>query len=232
MKVKQKKLLVSLVCLLSLIFLAGSASANLVVNGGFESGNIGFSSAYTYVGVAISTSPDAGGSSLWNEGTYAVGDNPYDYHYYWGPGFGPHTGDNMMIVNGVTSSGEKVWYETGLMPVTPSTTYYFSVWIASIYPTSPAQLKFSIMDTQVGLPILGGTVGVWKQFYVTWDSGTNTFVDLAAINLNLAASGNDFALDDIVFDTNRVPLPPTALLLGTGLLGLVGLGWRRSRKES
>jgi hypothetical protein len=228
MKPRQNKLLVSLVCLLSLIFLAGSASANLVDNGGFESGNTGFSSAYTYVGVAINTSADAGGSSLWNEKTYAIGDNPYDYHALWGPGFGPHNGDKMMIVNGATSSGEKVWYETGLMPVTQNATYYFSVWIASIYPDNPAELSFSIMGTQIGSPILGGAVGAWKQFYVTWNSGTNTFVDLAAINLNLVASGNDFCLDDIVFDTNPVPLPPSALLLGTGLLGLVG--WRRLRK--
>ena len=28
-----------------------------------------------------------------------------------------------------------------------------------------------------------------------------------------------------------VPIPPSALLLGTGILGLVGLGWRR-RKTS
>jgi hypothetical protein len=33
------------------------------------------------------------------------------------------------------------------------------------------------------------------------------------------------------FTVGVVPLPPTALLLGTGLLGLVGLGWRRARKE-
>lgn len=29
---------------------------------------------------------------------------------------------------------------------------------------------------------------------------------------------------------NQVPIPPTALLLGSGLLGLVGLGWRRRKQ--
>ena len=31
---------------------------------------------------------------------------------------------------------------------------------------------------------------------------------------------------------SAVPLPPSVLLMGTGILGLVGLGWRRSRKET
>jgi hypothetical protein len=36
----------------------------------------------------------------------------------------------------------------------------------------------------------------------------------------------------VLLSTNpggAVPLPPSALLLGSGLLGLVGLGWRRGR---
>ena len=36
---------------------------------------------------------------------------------------------------------------------------------------------------------------------------------------------------DYIIKSPAVPIPPTALLLGSGLLGLVGLGWRRSRKE-
>jgi hypothetical protein len=34
------------------------------------------------------------------------------------------------------------------------------------------------------------------------------------------------------FGVVPVPLPPSALLLGTGLLGLLGLGWRRRRQSS
>jgi hypothetical protein len=30
----------------------------------------------------------------------------------------------------------------------------------------------------------------------------------------------------------QIPVPPSLILLGSGLLGLAGLGWRRSRKES
>ncbi|MFA5112092.1 MAG: hypothetical protein WC443_11840 [Desulfobaccales bacterium] len=34
----------------------------------------------------------------------------------------------------------------------------------------------------------------------------------------------DFGVDNLTF---QVPLPPSVLLLGSGLLGLVGLGWRK-----
>jgi hypothetical protein len=224
-KVNQKKLLMFLVCGLSLICLVGSASANLVVNGGFEDGNTGFTSTYLYVSVP-------GSSALYDPATYTVsaaGETPNSYHSSWAS-FGPYEGDRMMIVNGATSTGEKVWAEAGLGPVTPNITYYFSFWIASVYSVAPAKLSFSINNVNVGSPITASaTVGDWQQFYVTWNSGTNTSVDLAEINLNIAFTGNDFALDKIVFDDIPVPLPPSAMLLGSGLLGLVGLGWRRRK---
>jgi hypothetical protein len=36
-------------------------------------------------------------------------------------------------------------------------------------------------------------------------------------------------MDNVVINESAVPIPPTAFLLGTGLLGLVGLGWRRRK---
>ncbi len=43
------------------------------------------------------------------------------------------------------------------------------------------------------------------------------------------AAGNLSALDAGI---SAVPIPPTALLMGTGILGLVGLGWRRKGKAT
>jgi hypothetical protein len=44
----------------------------------------------------------------------------------------------------------------------------------------------------------------------------------------VGGSGGSFFMDDFK-DVAGVPLPPSALLLGSGLLGLVGLGWRRRK---
>ncbi len=61
---------------------------------------------------------------------------------------------------------------------------------------------------------------------------TNGYVDVTGIlfthdQLNTLAS-EGFSVQVLVFsDAGAVPLPPSALLLGAGLLGLVGLGWRK-----
>ena len=63
-----------------------------------------------------------------------------------------------------------------------------------------------------------------------------TGVDLHHISsLKLYYEGdraNDMTLDSISTDASAVPLPPSVLLLGTGILGLVGLGWRRRKTEA
>jgi hypothetical protein len=65
---------------------------------------------------------------------------------------------------------------------------------------------------------------------VTWSFGED-FKVFEGISLTQLAFSSDsgFTMDNFV--DALIPLPPSALLLGTGLLGLVGLGWRR-RKTS
>lgn len=108
-------LLVLVMTMLSLAVMpAGAVGTNLVTNGDFESGNVGFSTDYTYVAAT-------GWSTLQPPFVYAIGTNPYDYHSAWGPGFGDHTSGSgkMMIVNGTTSTDipqKLVWGQEVTLP--------------------------------------------------------------------------------------------------------------------
>ena len=186
-------------CVAGFALAVSQASANLVVNGDFEAGNTGFTSGYTYSGTATTT-------DMWPEGTYNVDTNPKLHHYLW-TSMGDHTTGtgNMLIVNAATTGGVNVWTGSFVPPLAAGTTYKFSAWAANVYPDSPAQLEFSVGATSLGSITPTGN-GVWQQFSATFvaGAGSPSFLDL-----NIAASGNDFAVDDI--SVTAVPEPTTAL---------------------
>jgi hypothetical protein len=202
--------------------LATSAqAANLVVNGDFEAGDTGFSSDYV---LHIPTV---------NQAEYSITTSPFLVHGGFA-NYGDHTSGsgNMMVVNGSNATTDRVWYEDGLS-VLSGTTYYFSTWISSAHPASPAQLAFSINGVQIGATFMASaTTGLWQQFYATWNSGAATTADVALVNQNTAFGGNDFALDDIVLDTLRpdaaIPEPRTWALMILGF-GATGAMIRRRR---
>src|SRR3546814_5174253 len=88
-------------------------------------------------------------------------------------------------------SSDLVWFESGIA-VEANTTYFFSTWIASTYPVSPAQLHFSINGASIGPTfVASSTPGEWQQFFASWNSGANTTADIALVNPNPAFSGTD-----------------------------------------
>lgn len=176
---------------------------NLVVNGDFSQGSLGFSSGYT----VCNTSPcllTAG--AFQGAGYYAVGNNPQFYHpSFWGCGHTTGT-DNFMIVNGNGVANVSVWCES--ITVTPNTDYVFSTWLSTMNnvgnPPNPALLQFTINGVSLGAPFGGPAFPpqcTWLQFCVVWNSGTNTSANICITNQNTTLGGNDFGLDDISFKT-------------------------------
>jgi hypothetical protein len=88
------------------------------------------------------------------------------------------------------------------------------MWVASLF-ANPAVLQVSVNDIAlVGSPFTAPTpTAVWTKFVASWQSGTSTTAVLSIVDQNLAAQGNDFALDDISLkpSTGIVFLPPSVV---------------------
>jgi gliding motility-associated-like protein len=158
---------------------------NIIMNGDFNNGNIGFSSDYIFANPNIT------------EGQYFVGQNPQAWNASLSSCKDHTTGSgNMLLVNGAPTPN--VWKET--ISVTPNTNYAFSTWVQALWPPNPAQLQFSINGKTVGNLITASLpTCTWTQFYTTWNSGNNTSATISIVNKNTQIQGNDFALDDISF---------------------------------
>jgi hypothetical protein len=176
--------------LMTVVLLTASSQAcgvNLLVNGGFESGNIGFASEYVYQ------------DWLFDAAAYCVGSNPHDHHADF-LDLAAQEGLLMMIVNGAEQPGIRVWRESQI-PVSPGTTYYFSTWAACVnHDLGPqATLLFSINGSPLGTltTTFGGS---WNEFYATWNSGSDTSADVTVVDLNTEYGGNDFAIDNMALD--------------------------------
>ncbi len=171
-------------------FDAFNDGVNIIHNGDFELGNVGFNTSYHY------------SSNLYPEAYYYIDSNAHNYHSGF-TGAHDHTSGSgkYMIVNGAGTAGVNVWSQT--VSVSPHTEYAFSVWVCSVspYPISlQALLQFSINGTQIGEPFRAPlNLNTWINFYEVWNSGENTTATISILNQNTASGGNDFGIDDISF---------------------------------
>jgi len=194
-----KQCLAFAACTFSLILLAtprASVSQNFIDNGDFEQGNVSIGSQYTY-----------SHGNIVPVGTYDVVYDPHDAHA-GACSYPDHTSGSglMLAANGATAPNLIVWSQT--VPLAANTYYDFSLWISSWSSKSPAQLQIQYDGNPVGTIEAPNTCGLWQQFTVALE-GTGIPADIAIIDLNLAYSGNDFAIDDISLTRTPAQLPDT-----------------------
>jgi hypothetical protein len=89
---------------------------------------------------------------------------------------------------------------------------------------APGETAHLVMDlTTLGTITSGGTgLGDDRRM---WVSGIG-------FNIGSNAGSGDYYGDDIDLQVDPVPIPPSVLLLGSGLLGLIGVGRFRFRKRA
>lgn len=202
-----------------------SAIDNLMANGDFESvpaGNNppeGFTSSYNYVGLfdpAQYYNSHGGASNI-----YAITHNA---SYFWKDfaDIEPHGGNYYALFDAGKSGF--AWKATTVdntsLTVEQDSVYLFSYWVA--YPNiapdrSPAILQFRISYTDqngalktedLGQPYELGQeadLNAWYHQEIQWKAPCNSSsVTISVEDLNGAASGNDFCLDDILFQRTTV----------------------------
>lgn len=205
-----------------MLLLAGSswaAPVNLVQNGSFSDGNVGFSTDYMFTPNLPSM------DDLWEPGVFGLDSNAAERHPYWST-VGDHTGNGaFMLVNGVTHGPSTVWQQS--IAVTPNTNYFFEAWAMDLCCNAlmpeqyvPPTLEFWINGALLGANMTGGT-GVWQGLSNLWYSANTSLAVLEVRNTSTAYDGNDFGIDDMYLGTETnlqpTPEPETWVLLGIGL---------------
>ena len=218
-----------LLTILATMAAAGPAMAatNLVTNGGFESGNTGFTSTYTYV---------APGGSMVPEATYSVGQNAASYHPSWAS-ITAIEGRNYFIANGSSVDNAPAWSQT-LTGLTVGQSYQFSAFAVNVCCNStfggPNASPFIVTvgtGTSAGTnPIATsgslGSTGTWTQFTGQFTANATSTALSIYTDIN-ALSGNDYWLDAI--SVAAVPEPAMWGMMIAGF-GMAGAAMRRRRQ--
>ena len=160
---------------------------NLVYNGDFELGNVGFTTQYIL------------GTNPLQEGRYGITDNGTNLHY----GFSPCIHDGNFLAGNASLYNSLIVFQSQIN-VTPNTDYYFSAEVTEIdaNATHPidqlAVFQFNINNIQIENTLrVNNTSCVWSSFGEVWNSGNNTTATITIKDLNTGQWANDFAIDNI-----------------------------------
>lgn len=157
-----------------------------IINGNFSSGNVGFTTGYTYDAVPGTFGP----------GHITVTNNPQSFNSGFG-NCGDHTSGagNMLLVDGSDVAGTDVWCEN--INVLPNTDYVFEFWATNVYPVSPPSLIATCNGIVIGAVTLEPTMCQWQKVSFCFTPVTSGNVSMCIAEVSGIGFGNDFAIDDI-----------------------------------
>ncbi|VGO17081.1 hypothetical protein PDESU_05676 [Pontiella desulfatans] len=165
--------------------------ANLVVNGDFEGGNVGFKSAYVYTPASNSAA----------KGIYTVADDSLAWNGSFATTMKDHTSGagQMLMATGSSAANTVVWQQD--VAVVAGETYDFSAWTAGLSDLYLATLDFRIDGASIGS--VATENHTWKPFAAEWMTTNSGTVTLSVVDTMVIPPflpfGNSFALDDISF---------------------------------
>ena len=179
-----------------------SDGVNLIYNGDFELGDVGFTSDY--------------GQFPMMAGGYVVDTLPSDYNPDH-DGVDHTTGSgNMLIVDGSEDSDDDVWCQKII--VEEDVEYVLSAWVNNLIRPSlnfgDPTITFTIKEYSnlvlINTGIINENPNVWRNFTRTFRALSSDTITLCISSSSGESIGNDFAIDDIEFygNTNYCELNP------------------------
>lgn len=217
-----------------------ATEANLIYNGDFELGNVGFTSDYMAIGFggggvygvppAIPASGYGPPYTMYDEGTYTITNvQPGAWHALWrtgGTALDLANHGYYLLSNGKTIGNNHIWHQD-IAGLVAGQEYVFEFDVATVFwdDTSAAHLHVNLGGTQIADVTAPSGHDPWTHVQSTFVySGSGNGGDI--LDLVTTAVGNDYAIDNIRL--TPVPEPATIFI---GSMAVAAYLKRRSRTQ-
>jgi len=166
---------------------------NLVFNGDFSYGNVGFTTDYEYRRKYHWTNPQP---RLGARGMYTVVHNANYILEPFAECLSPKGDHNPMWAGDGSLKQDNIWQQN--VKVKPNTFYYYEANFSAVCCWDGVMTEFAFFANEEELDLLASEDTCdWKHFASLWNSGKSKLANLEIQNAETEGFGNDFVLDDI-----------------------------------